>query len=236
MGIVVFLVTRSFIVGACNRLWVAIFNLACDPTWTQPSNDWVCIDTLDAINKWVKVGSMLPIRPIIIRFLPLAFKSHTVRIEWFEFWFGGIRCFQKLRFVRVSLILCFLKRQGGRKKKREARSGEEATNGKCTIFYLLPSLLHRFLCKRGKGGNQWYYSMRSYDLCSHSRLFTILIGLSFSPLYFTLLYPSVSLQERKVWKFWCDLMQCTTSSPSLSLSLISLISDDLLQERKKREN
>lgn len=64
-----------------HRLWVAILNLARDPTRTQPSNDWVWIDTLDTINEWVRVESMLPIRPMIIRFLPLAFKSRTVRIK-----------------------------------------------------------------------------------------------------------------------------------------------------------
>ena len=211
-----------------HGLWVAILNLARDPTRTQPSNDWVWTDTLDAINKWVRVESMLPIRPVIIRFLPLAFKSRTVCIEWFEFRFGGIRCFQKPHFIRVRLILCFLKRQAGRKKKREARSGEEATNGKRTIFYLLPSLLHQFLCKRGKGGNQWYYLMWSHNLCSHSRLFIISIRLSFSSLYFTLSISLFAREENVEILMWCDLMQCTTCS----LPLISLISVDLLQERK----
>lgn len=80
MGIVVFLATRSFIVGACIDygwqflIWPAI----------QPEPNPVMIGfglTLDAINKWVRVESMLPIRPVIIRFLPLAFKSRTVCIE-----------------------------------------------------------------------------------------------------------------------------------------------------------
>lgn len=92
-------------------------------------------------------------------------------------------------------------------------------------FFALPSFSIRFFERKGKGRNKLYYLMQLYNFHSLSHLFTISICLSFSS--FTLPYPSVSLQQKKKWKLWCDLMQHTTC-------LFSLLSIGLLQEREKR--